>query len=157
MVDIRRDGDDAASSDACRPFEFDIAISFAGADRAVANEIYAVLRAAGCRVFYDLEHEHLLLGEDLAEYLYDVYLRRSRYVVVIVSFNFVNSNWAGNWEWRAVLARMQSQREPYVLPYLIDNVALPGLNPTIGFASFDNFGPREFAQLVVRKLLAQRD
>ena len=127
-------------------------ISFAGADRVVASEIYAVLTMAGYRVFYDLEQQHRLLGEDLAEYLHDLYLRRSRYAIVVVSDNFLRSNWAGNWEWRAMLARMQSQREPYVLPYLIDEVRLPGLNPTIGFVSVERFRPREFAELVVRKL-----
>lgn len=133
-------------------FEFDVAISFAGEDRPVASEINAVLRRAGYRVFYDREQQHHLLGEDLATYLHDMYLRRSHYAIVIVSANFLRSRWAGNWEWPAVLARMQSQREPYVLPYLIDHVRLPGLNPTIGFASLDQFRPREFAQLVVRKL-----
>jgi hypothetical protein len=133
-------------------FEFDVVISFAGADRAVASEINTVLTTAGYRVFYDLEQQHRLLGEDLAEYLHDLYLRRSRYAIVVVSVNFLRSKWAGNWEWRAMLARMQSQREPYVLPYLIDEVRLPGLNPTIGFVSLERFRPREFAQLVVRKL-----
>lgn len=132
-------------------FEFDVAISFAGSDRLVASEISAELSAAGYRVFYDHDQQHLLLGEDLAEYLHDMYLRRSRYAVVVVSANFLRSAW-DSWEWRAMLARMQSQREAYVLPYLIEDVTLPGLNPTIGFASRDRFRPREFAQLVVRKL-----
>lgn len=133
-------------------FEFDVAISFAGADRAVAGEIYAELRGAGYRVFYDQEQQHRMLGEDLAQYLHDVFLRRCRYAVVVVSDSFIRSKWAGNWEWPAMLARMQSQREVYVLPYLIEDVRLPGLNPTIGFVSGDQARPPEFAQIVVRKL-----
>ena len=137
---------------ASNAFEYDVAISFAGPDRAVAGEIYTVLTRAGYRVFYDHEQQHRLLGENIAEYLHDTYLWRSRYAIVVVSSNFLRSRWAANWEWRAMLARMQSQREAYVLPYLIDDARLPGLNPTIGFASRDRFPPREFAQLVVRKL-----
>ncbi|HEY3749935.1 MAG TPA: toll/interleukin-1 receptor domain-containing protein [Pseudonocardiaceae bacterium] len=133
-------------------FDFDVAISFAGADRAVAKEIYSVLRAAGYRVFYDLEQQHRLLGSDLTEFLHDTYFRRSRYAIIIVSKNFMKSKWASNWEWRAVLARMQSQRDPYVLPYVIDEVAIPGLNPTIGFATFDQYQPSDFARLVMKKL-----
>jgi hypothetical protein len=133
-------------------FEFDVAISFAGADREVASDINAVLSRAGYRVFYDLDQQHRLLGEDLTEYLYDLYFRRSRYAIVVVSADFLRSIWAGNWEWRAVLARLQSQREPYVLPYLIEDVSLPGLSPTIGYVSWKQFRPVEFADLVVRKL-----
>jgi hypothetical protein len=133
-------------------FEFDVAISFAGPDRAIAGEINAVLRRAGYRVFYDAEQQHRLLGENLAMYLQDMFLRRCRYAIVVVSGDFLRSTWAGNLEWPAVLARMQSQRGAYVLPYLVDGVTLPGLNPTIGFATRDQVRPWEFAQLVVRKL-----
>lgn len=135
-------------------FEFDVAISFAGADRAVAQEIKTVLQAAGYRVFYDAEQQHHMLGEDLAVYLQDMFLRRSRYAIVVVSSNFLRSKWTGNLEWPAMLARMQAQRGAYVLPYLMDDVSLPGLNPTIGFATLDQLRPWEFAQLVVRKLRA---
>ncbi|HKN98231.1 MAG TPA: TIR domain-containing protein [Pseudonocardiaceae bacterium] len=134
-------------------FEFDVAISFAGADRAIASEINVVLRNAGYRVFYDDEQRHRMLGEDQAEYLQDIFLRRCRYAIVVVSGDFLRSKWAGNWEWPAMRARMQSQRGAYVLPYLVDDdVSLPGLNPTIGFVTLDQLRPWEFAQLVVRKL-----
>lgn len=133
-------------------FEFDVAISFAGADRAVAQEINTVLRRAGYRVFYDQEQQHHMLGEDLAVYLQEMFLRRSRYAIVVVSSNFLQSRWTGNLEWPAVLARMQSQRGAYVLPYQVDDVSLPGLNPTIGYATRDQLRPWEFAQVVVRKL-----
>lgn len=135
-------------------FEFDVAVSFAGADRKIAKEISAVIAGAGYRVFYDTDQQHRLLGADLTQYLHDMYYRRSRYAVVVVSADFVRSNWAGNWEWRAVLARMQSQREPYVLPYVIEDVPVPGLNPTIGYVSMDQCQPCEFGALVVRKLRA---
>jgi hypothetical protein len=138
-------------------FDFDVAIACAGADRAVAKEIYTVLRDAGYRVFYDLEQQHRLLGSDLTEFLHDTYFRRSRYAIIIVSKNFMKSKWASNWEWRAVLARMQSQRDPYALPYLIDEVTIPGLSPTIGFATFDQYEPSDFARLVIRKLRLDQD
>lgn len=133
-------------------FEFDVAISFAGADRQVASDISTVLSKAGYRVFYDLDQQHRLLGEDLTEYLYDMYFRRSRYAIVVVSAEFLRSKWAGNWEWRAVLARLQSQREAYVLPYLLDEVLPPGLSPSIGYVSVEQRRPVEFADIVVRKL-----
>jgi hypothetical protein len=136
-------------------FEFDVAISYAGADRQVASDVSTVLEKAGYRAFYDLDQQHRMLGEELAEYLYDVYFRRSRYAIVVVSAEFLRSKWA-NWEWRAVLARLQSQREAYVLPYLLNEVLPPGLSPNIGYVSLAQCRPVEFADLVVRKLRARR-
>lgn len=131
---------------------FDIVISFGGPDRAVAQEIRDRLVTAGLRVFFDFDFRHSLLGEDLAVTLQDIYFRRSRYAVAILSRSFLKSKWAGNWEWRAVLARMNSQQQGYLLPYFLEDVGVPGLNPTIGFLSAVDVSPGEFAEIVVRKV-----
>ncbi|MDN3353769.1 TIR domain-containing protein [Actinomadura sp. DC4] len=135
-------------------YEYDIAISFAGADRSVAENITRRLEAAGLRVFYDRDHQHELLGEDLAMYLQVTYMSKSRFAIVLVSEAFKSSSWAGNWEWKAVLARMQRQRTGYVLPYIMEEVMLPGLSPTLGFVSSSDYSPDEFSKLVVRKVRA---
>lgn len=132
---------------------FDIVISFGGPDRAVAQEIRDHLVAAGLRVFFDTDFRHDLLGEDLAVTLQDIYFRRSRFAVAILSRSFMDSKWAGNWEWKAVLARMNTQRQGYLLPYFLEPLEVPGLNPTIGYLSSDHVTPREFAEIVTRKLV----
>ncbi|MEU9923770.1 toll/interleukin-1 receptor domain-containing protein [Streptomyces griseoluteus] len=131
---------------------FDVVISFGGPDRAVAQEIRDHLVGAGLRVFFDTDFRSDLLGEDLAILLQDIYFQRSRFAVAVLSKAFVNSDWAGNWEWRAVLARMNKQRQGYLLPYFLERVEVPGLNPTIGYLSADQLSPREFAEAVVRKV-----
>ncbi|HVQ89584.1 MAG TPA: toll/interleukin-1 receptor domain-containing protein [Mycobacteriales bacterium] len=133
-------------------FDFDVAISFAAADRQIAQEISAELKQAGYRVFYDRDYQHALLGEDLAAFLHETYFRRSRFAVVLVSPAFLASNWAGNWEWRAVLARMQQQNGAYLLPYILEDVTVPGLGRTLGYASQKEYSTNQFAELVVRKL-----
>jgi len=135
-------------------YEFDVAISFAGANRDVASEVSEAIKGAGYRVFYDRDYQHVLLGEDLTQYLQETYSRKSRFAVVIVSRAFRESKWAGNWEWKAVLARMQDQRGPYLLPYVIEDVEIPGLNKTLGYVSQRDYSPAEFAALVIRKLRA---
>ncbi|MET9270541.1 TIR domain-containing protein [Kribbella sp. NPDC003557] len=137
---------------AAERYEFDVAISFAGADRQIALEISHRLKTAGYRVFYDHDFQYALLGEDLTQYLQDTYANRSRYAIIVVSQAFLDSRWAGNWEWRAVLARMQRQSTAYVLPYLLEDIEVPGLNPTVGYVSQQQCAPTEFADLVVRKL-----
>lgn len=139
-----------------RAYDFDVVVSFAGADRTIAAEICERLKRAGYVAFYDWDHRHALLGEDLAQYLQDAYFSRSRYAVVLISEHFLSSRWAGNWEWRAVLARMQQQQDTYLLPYTLDDTRVPGLNPTIGYVSAKEFSPTQFADLVVRKLRSTR-
>jgi hypothetical protein len=134
------------------PHEFDIAISFGGPDRAVAETIRSVLAGAGFRVFYDFDYQHELLGEDLAVTLQRTYYQRSRFAIALLSEAFLESNWGGNWEWRAILARMVQEREAYLLPYLVEDVEAPGLNPTIGYISAKRCSPEEFARIVIRKL-----
>jgi hypothetical protein len=132
--------------------EFDVVISFSGHDRAVAEQISNELKLAGFRVFYDRDYQHALLGVDLSEYLQETYFRRSRFAVVIISAAFRESRWAGQWEWKAVLARMHEQRGAYLLPYVIEDIEMPGLNKTLGYASHVDYSPSEFAKLVIRKL-----
>ena len=132
--------------------KFDVVISFAGPDRPVAEAIRDHLVAAGLSVFYDDDFQHQLLGEDLAMLLQDIYFARSRYAITVLSRAFVESDWAGNWEWRAVLARMNKQRDGYVLPYFLEKIEIPGLNPTIGHVSADKHTAIEFAEIVIKKI-----
>lgn len=156
-LDISTDGITAAEykklmrSEAAH-MRFDVVISFGGPDRVIAQEIRDSLVAAGVRVFFDSDFKGDLLGEDLAILLQDIYFQRSRFAIVILSKSFLDSDWAGNWEWKAVLARMNKQRQGYVLPYFLEPVEVPGLNPTIGYLSADEVSPREFAEVVARKV-----
>jgi hypothetical protein len=137
-------------------FDFDVAISYAGSNRDIAARISDELKLAGYRVFYDRDYQHALLGEDLTQYLQDTYFRRSRFAIVIISSAFKESNWASNWEWKAVLARMHDQRGAYLLPYVLEDTDLPGLTKTIGYVSHRDCTPTEFAALVIRKLREAR-
>ena len=136
-------------------YVYDVAISFAGADRPVAERIAHRLKAAGLRVFYDRDQQHILLGEDLAELLHNTYFADSRFAVTVISKAFLASKWAGNWEFKAVLARMQKQHGGYALPYVMEDVPVPGLSPTLGYVAAANFTAEEFADLVVRKFRGQ--
>jgi hypothetical protein len=159
--DLRQEGASIAEFEArveqlsVDKYTYDVAISFAGADRSVAETISRRLQAAGLRVFYDRDYQHALLGEDLAAMLHHTYFADSKFAVIVVSREFLNSKWAGNWELKAVLARMQQQHDGYVLPYVMEDVSVPGLNPTVGYVAAADFTAEEFADLVVRKFRSQ--
>ncbi len=117
--------------------QFDIAISFAGEDRQTAQRLAEAFTSRGLVVFYDDDRQADLLGENLTEYLSDIYRNRSRYCVVLVSTHYVKKRWTRH-EWRAAQARaFQHFDSAYILPVRLDGSELPGLLPTTGFMNLD--------------------
>ena len=66
-------------------YEFDVAVSFAGEDRELVEEIVSRLKDAGVRVFYDTDYQAAMWGEDLVEYLDQVYRVKARYAIMFIS------------------------------------------------------------------------
>ena len=73
--------------------EFDIALSFAGEDRAYVDRVAHALRDRGVKVFYDLFEEAELWGKDLYAHLSDVYTKRARFTVMFISVAYGKKLW----------------------------------------------------------------
>ena len=83
---------------------FDVAISFAGEDRPIAQRLAQILKSYDLVVFYDDDAQAGLLGENLTEYLIDIYKNSSSFCVVLVSEHYVRKRWARH-EWKAAQVR----------------------------------------------------
>ncbi len=133
--------------------EWDVAISFAGSDRGVAHQLAALLKEHGLRVFYDIDHQAVLLGADLLSVLQEIYSQKARYCVLLVSQHYVQSDWA--WlESRHALARMLAQRTPYVLPVRLDDAELLGLPASVAYLDLRKHSVEEVADTIVQKTRA---
>jgi hypothetical protein len=66
-------------------YEFDVAVSFAGEDRELVEEIVSRLKDAGVHVFSDTDYQAATWGEDLVEYLDQVYRLKARYAIMFIS------------------------------------------------------------------------
>lgn len=132
-------------------FDFDVAISFAGEDRDYAHALAHALREANIAVFYDEFFKSELWGEDLVEQLDNVYQRRARFAVVVVSEHYVAKPWPRH-ERRSVLARSVLEDETYLLPIQLDDSTLPGLRPTVGYLNGRTTSNAEIVDLVLKKL-----
>lgn len=132
---------------------YDVALSFAGEDRPVAQELATRLVAENYRVFYDEFHQADLWGEDLARRLQAVYGEQSRYCVILVSENYADKVWT-RLEFSSALAAavFGTARDAYVLPLRLDDIQLPGLLPTIGYVDLRNIGLDEVVELLVQKI-----
>lgn len=132
-------------------FPFDIAISFAGENRAIAMKLTELLKARGIKVFYDFDEQANLWGKDLIEHLSDVYSNKARYCLMLVSEYYPDKPWT-RLERRNALTRAIRQPEEYILPVRLDDTEVPGLPSSIGYLDLRHLSIEEIAAQVVKKL-----
>jgi hypothetical protein len=103
--------------DAALPSNFDVAISFAGTEREVAEKLAEILRAAGITVFYDNFYPEHLWGKNLTAFLDEIYpvLWRKRQKVALLP----------NWAVRTHIAHPKVQR-PLAQPKSPAAFCVPG-------------------------------
>lgn len=132
-------------------FKYDIAISFAGEDRHIVEPYANVLKSRGVRVFFDKYEQHELWGEDLYEYLNNVYKNKARYCVLFISSHYARKRWTSH-ERKSAQARAFRENEPYILPVRIDDTELPGINETINYIDLRQTRLEDLIELTVKKL-----
>jgi TIR domain len=130
---------------------WDVALSFAGAQRDYVAQVAAVLKARGVRCFYDADEQVRLWGTHLAEELPRIYARESAVVVVFVSADYAEGNWT-RLECRVAFSRAVLESGAYVLPARFDDSELPALVPDVVAVDLRRYTPGQFADLVVAKL-----
>lgn len=130
---------------------YDVALSFAGEDRAYVDEVAKVLKDAGVRPFYDNYEQVSLWGKNLYDHLDWVYREASQFCVVFVSEHYAQKVWT-NHERQSAQARAFQENEEYLLPARFDETQIPGLRPTIGYLDISNMPPKQLAQMILEKL-----
>jgi len=74
-------------------YKYDVALSFAGSDRHIAEKVYASLAEREIAVFYDYQEQHRILAEVVEEYLGQIYRSESNYVVAIIGSDYPRRVW----------------------------------------------------------------
>ena len=132
-------------------WRWDVALSFADAQRDYVGQVAEALKARGVRCFYDADEQIELWGRYLAEELPTIYGEQAATVVVFVSAEYVARNWT-RLERRAALARAVSERREYVLPARFDDTPLPGLLSDMVTVDLRGRTPQQFAAMIATKL-----
>ncbi len=131
--------------------EYDIALSFAGEDRAYVEMVAEQLKARDISVFYDGYEEDALWGKDLYVHLADIYRLKSKYTLIFISKHYSEKVWT-NHERKAAQSRAIEENEEYILPLRFDDTNIPGILPTIAYIDLRIKSPTEVAILVGKKL-----
>lgn len=133
-------------------YEFDVAVSFAGSERAQAENLAAILKKAGVKVFYDKDHPDKLWGEDMTVALDRIYGKDARFFVPFVSSEYASRDWPRH-ELKSARARALREKGAYILPIQVDpGVELEGVPETIGYLSRKEYSLEQIADILLKKL-----
>ncbi|WP_282020152.1 toll/interleukin-1 receptor domain-containing protein [Planomicrobium okeanokoites] len=133
-------------------YEYDLAVSFAGEDREIVDDVINVLKERSeIKIFYDKLEQHNLWGKDLYQYLSQIYSEKSQYCLIFVSENYMNSNWPKH-ELKNAQARAFIQESEYILPIKLDDTTLPGINETTGYIDYREKSLHELVTLIIKKI-----
>ncbi|PYV31712.1 MAG: hypothetical protein DMG22_15810 [Acidobacteria bacterium] len=135
-----------------KPYE--IALSFAGEDRAYVAEVARELRSMGARVFYDEFVKVDLLGKDLAAHFAEIYGKKANHCAMFISQHYVRKAWP-QFERQHAQARALAEKREYILPIRLDDAEVPGLSPTIGYLDARGLSPLAVAKTLYQKCRSQ--
>jgi hypothetical protein len=142
----------SASADNASKYEYDVAISFAGPQREIAEQLATLVQNAGYRVFYDRFYMPELWGKDLTVYLDEIYREKARYCVVFFSTEYLERMWTTH-ERKSAAARMVAERgNEYLLPIMVEHVDVPGIPPSISHLSLAEHSISEIGNVLIAKL-----
>ena len=131
--------------------QYDVAISFAGADRAIASEIAAKIKERRFKVFYDEYEAATLWGVDLYAHLSDVYANRARFCLMLISRHYAERLWT-KLERKAAQSRAFKERQAYILPLRIDDTEIEGILDTTGYIHLRENTLDEVVELLLSRL-----
>lgn len=136
-------------------YPYDIAISFAGENRELAEKLADLLIDKGLSVFYDKIEEHKLLGKNLYTYLQTIYKDSSQFCIILISEHYVKKPWTLH-ELEQIQTRIFEDRTKnleYLLPIRIDDTEIPGLNSITGYIDLRNRNIKDVANIIYKKFL----
>lgn len=134
--------------------KYQVALSFAGEQRAYVEDVALHLQARYIAVFYDGFEAVDLWGRSGAEAFHEAYAQQSSCVVIFISEAYVSKAWP-NHERRSALSRMIEKKDEYILPVRFDDTPVPGLPTDVIYECAWKRTPAQLASMIANKLGVQ--
>lgn len=131
-------------------YQYDVALSFAGEDRAYVDKVANYLKSKGIKTFYDEFEEANMWGKDLVEHFDDIYRNQTHYCVMFISLFYAQKAWPSH-EKQSALARALGEHG-YILPVRFDDTDIPGLQPTISYIDLRKKSPEQLSELIIQRI-----
>lgn len=132
-------------------YEYQVALSFAGEDRKIAQRFAELLKEKDIKVFYDQYEQAELWGKDLYQHLQSIYKDKAQFCVVFLSRAYAQKLWTRH-ELEQAQARAFMENREYILPIRIDDTTIPGINETIGYIDLRLTALEMIADMLIKKL-----
>ena len=113
-------------------FEFDVALSFAVQDKAIANQFAELLAAKDIQVLLDEYEENNPWEKNFVGHLAELYRTKARYCVMFISKNYPLKRWTEAERTSAQEHALRDANE-YFLPLMLDDAEVPGIQETKGY------------------------
>lgn len=113
-------------------FEYDVAVSFAEADKEIAKELTNLLHDRNIKVFLD-EYKSLdAWGNDVLDHLVNLYARKACYCVLLISEGYPLKAWT---DVERTSARESALRDAdeYIFLIRLDDTYVPGIEEGKGY------------------------
>lgn len=132
---------------------YDLAFSFAGADRDYVRDTKRECEALGLRVMFDEDMSNEWWGRSFVTEQRRIYGSETRFFVPFISDEYFRRPIPSD-EFATAMWRDVSQGGGYILPVLIGDVRVPGhqLSPQVHVLHAEDYEPDELAHEMLRKV-----
>lgn len=134
-----------------RVYDYDIALSYAGENRAYVEQVAKLLEETGLRIFYDGFEAGRLLGKNLYDHFVDLYTNRAKCCVIFASEQYKAKRWT-SLERQSAQARALEESGEYILLARFDDTKIPGVLDTTAYCDLRDTPLVEFVQLLLDKV-----
>ncbi|HSL45262.1 MAG TPA: TIR domain-containing protein [Anaerolineales bacterium] len=133
------------------PFEYDVALSFASQDRAVAEELANLLSARKLKVLSAEAQATELGGGDFVTHIAELYRTKARYCILLFSEHYPLKKWT---EAEQTSAREHALRDAdeYIYPLRLDDTDVPGITAARGYQDLRQHSMKGIVDLLDQKL-----
>lgn len=132
-------------------YDYDVCLSFAGAQREYVSQVYDSLTKLGLEVFYDDALEVNLWGSNLIEVFFNTYKKKAKFCVMFISKEYKERAWT-NFERQAALDRAFTSELPYILPVRFDDTEIVGVFSSAMYLDANIKSPEEIADIIKNKV-----
>ena len=132
-------------------FKFDIAISYAGDEAGIAEDLWQLLQEKGVKVFFAKGKKGYLLGKPLKRELKYIFGPHTKFVVPIISKHYVQKRWP---KYEFDVAKKEEHRRlvEFILPIRLDDVNLGGLKEDVVYIDLRKEGFIKTVDIIIEKL-----
>lgn len=134
-------------------FKYDIAISVAEEDAAIAEVIAQSLKAKKISCYFYREQSVQNWGQHILRISLSKYGAEARYVLVIISEHFMKKYWTGIEN--QIMQVFRPGKDIYILPLRVDDTPVDGISKYIAFVKWES-NEEEIADKIRKKLRLRR-